>query len=61
MVTDSILLGTLYLTAVAVLHGGMAPLVQFRGLLLEMLPWRRYSRNNPVVAAPAAEAKTAAT
>ena len=60
MVTDSILLGALYLAAVAVLHGGLAPLVQFRGLLLEMLPWRKYSRNTLACAAPAAEAKTAA-
>jgi len=57
MVTDSILLGALYLAAVAVLHGGLAPLVQFRGLLLEMLPWRKYSRNTLACAAPAAEAK----
>jgi PST family polysaccharide transporter len=61
IVTDSVLFGFLYLTAVAVLHGGVTPLLQFRGLLLEMLPWRKYARNTPVVAVTAADANTATT
>jgi PST family polysaccharide transporter len=61
IVTDSVLFGFLYLTAVAVLHGGVTPLLQFRGLLLEMLPWRKYDRNTPVVAVTAADANTATT
>ena len=59
--TDSILFGLLYLTAVAVLHGGVTPLMQFKGLLLEMLPWRKYARNTPVAAVTAADANTATT
>jgi len=61
MVTDSVLFGLLYLTTVALLHGGVTPLLQFRGLLLEMLPWRKYARNTPVVAVTAADANTATT
>jgi len=61
MVTDSVLFAALYLTAVAVLHGGVTPILQLWGLLLEMLPWRKYSRNTPSVAVTAAEAKTATT
>jgi O-antigen/teichoic acid export membrane protein len=58
IVTDSLLFGALYLAAVAVLHGGVAPLLQFGGLLLDMLPWRKYSRNAPVIAVPVADAMT---
>jgi len=61
MVTDSVLFAALYLTAVAVLHGGVTPILQLWGLLFEMLPWRKYSRNTPSVAVTAAEAKTATT
>jgi hypothetical protein len=56
MVADSLLLGALYLIAVAVLHGGMAPLLQFRGLLLDMLPWHKYSRKAPAISLPTPEA-----
>jgi O-antigen/teichoic acid export membrane protein len=56
MVADSLLFGALYLIAVAVLHGGMAPLLQFRGLLLDMLPWRKYSRKAPTISLPTPEA-----
>jgi len=56
MVTDSILLGALYLAAVAVLHGGWLPGAVSRAAV-EMLPWRKYSRNTLACAAPAAEAK----
>jgi hypothetical protein len=61
MVADSLLFGALYLTAVAVLHGGVKPLLQFQGLLFEMLPWRKYARSIPVVAVSEAEAKIATT
>jgi O-antigen/teichoic acid export membrane protein len=61
IVADSLLFGALYLTAVAVLHGSVKPLLQFQGLLLEMLPWRKYSRNIPVVAVSETEVKIATT
>jgi PST family polysaccharide transporter len=61
MVADSLLFGTLYLTAVAVLHGSVKPLLQFQELLLEMLPWRQYAGNIPVVAVSEAEVKIATT
>lgn len=53
IVADSVLFGFLYLTAVAVFHGGVTQLLQFKGLLLEMLPWRKYVRNTPAVAVTA--------
>ncbi|MGB6387211.1 MAG: lipopolysaccharide biosynthesis protein [Terriglobales bacterium] len=53
MVADSVLFGFLYLTAVAALHGGVTQLLQFKGLLLEMLPWRKFARSAPAVAVTA--------
>jgi PST family polysaccharide transporter len=61
IVADSLLFGVLYLIAVAVLHGSVKPLLDFQGLLLDMLPWRKYARSIPVVTAIKAEAKIAAT
>ncbi len=61
IVSDSLLFGALYLAAVALLHGSFQPLLQFQGLLLEMLPWRKYSRKIPVAAVPEAEVKIATT
>jgi O-antigen/teichoic acid export membrane protein len=59
IVADSILVGILYCAAVALLYGGVTPLLQFKGLLLEMMPWRKSRRNTPAVAV--AEAKAATT
>jgi O-antigen/teichoic acid export membrane protein len=61
IVADSLLFGILYFTAVAILHGGVAPLLQFKSLLLEMLPWRRYRTEGPAIAVAVAEAKAATT
>ena len=47
--------------AVALLYGGVTPLLQFKGLLFEMMPWRKSRRNVSAVAAAVAEAKAATT
>jgi O-antigen/teichoic acid export membrane protein len=59
IMADSALFGVIYLAAVAILHGGVKPLLQFKGLLLEMLPWRKYTRLTVAVAPTVAEAKAA--
>lgn len=61
IVADSLLCGTLYLIAVSLLHGSLKPLLQLQGLLLDMLPWRKYASNIPVATVTEAEAKIATT
>jgi len=51
IIVVSCVLGTLYLGAVIVLHGGSAPLHQFSKLLREMLPWGRIFNAKPPIAA----------
>lgn len=59
IIADSVLFGVVYLAAVAVMHGGVKPLLQFKGLLLEMLPWGRYRKPTLAVVTEVAEAKAA--
>jgi PST family polysaccharide transporter len=59
IIADSVLCGALYLIAVAALFGSVKPIVQFGDLLLEMLPWRKYSRSIPAIVVGETEAKIA--
>jgi hypothetical protein len=61
IMADSVLVGILYCAAVALLHGGVTPLLQFKGLLLEMMPWRKSRRTVSAVGVAVAEAKAATT
>jgi O-antigen/teichoic acid export membrane protein len=61
IMADSVLVGILYCAAVALLHGGVTPLLQFKGLLLEMMPWRKSRRTVSGVGVAVAEAKAATT
>lgn len=56
---DSAIFGMIYLSAVAILHGSFKPLWQFKGLLLEMLPWRKRVGPTAAGAMNVAEAKAA--
>jgi O-antigen/teichoic acid export membrane protein len=50
IIADSLLFGILYLAAVAVVHGGLTQILQFKDLALEMMPWRRHSGSVTVLA-----------
>ena len=54
IVTISMIFGTVYLLAVALLHGGPAPLRQVAALIREMVPWGRFSIQSVVRATSAA-------
>jgi PST family polysaccharide transporter len=50
IVTISLSFGVLYLGAVLLLHQGFEPLQQVAGLVIDMVPWRMFSRPSPAVA-----------
>ncbi|MGB9234317.1 MAG: lipopolysaccharide biosynthesis protein [Terriglobales bacterium] len=58
IMADSALFAVLYLVAIIALHGGVAPLLQFKGLALEMMPWGKRSESVPAVTVGEAETVT---
>jgi O-antigen/teichoic acid export membrane protein len=50
IMADSLLFGILYLAAVAIVHGGLTQILQFKHLALEMMPWRKHSGSLTAVA-----------